>query len=151
MGCKNLSRLLRRPAFMVKKPCIVMGSPSTLTVSSALLLRNSVLRLSGWVEWLIISIAGSMYSSTPVTDRRYATDISDIGRTSIFANITFAEVEICYVSLTTKPLLMYKHLKTQSCEPGRMGHRPHCTVATYVITFLCRTSDPIFLQHVKGT
>ena len=52
---------------MVKKPCTVMGSPSTLTVTSALLLRNNVLRLSGSVEWLIMSIAGSMYNSTPMT------------------------------------------------------------------------------------
>ena len=106
-----------------------MGSPSTLTVSSALLLRNSVLRLSGWVEWLIMSIAGSMYSSTPVTARRYATDTSDIGRTNMLANITLTEVETGHVSLTSKTLLMYKHLRTQSCELDSMIHRPQCTVA----------------------
>lgn len=65
-----------------------------------------------------MSIAGSMYSSTPVTGKRYATDITDIGTMSMFANVTFAEVEIGHVSLTSKTLLMYKHLKPQSCGPN---------------------------------
>ncbi len=49
-----------------------------------------------------MSIAGSMYSSTPVTDRRYATETTDIGSTSMLAYVTFAAVETGHVSLTFK-------------------------------------------------
>ena len=70
-----------------------------------------------------------MYSSTPVTDRRYATETTDIGSTSMLANIILTEVETGHVSLTSKTLLIHKHLRTQSCELDSMIHRPHCTVA----------------------
>ena len=81
-----------------------------------------------------MSIAGSMYSSTPVTATHCATGTTNIGRTSMCVNVTFAAVKIGCVSLTFKTLLMYKHLKTQSCTVKTcqcdLGHRPHCTVAT---------------------
>lgn len=61
-----------------------------------------------------MSIAGSMYSSTPVTARRCATDISDIGTMGMLGHLTLTQVETGHVSLTFKTLLMYKHLRTQS-------------------------------------